>query len=117
MADSAPTRANAGLRALLAALAALAATVREGAEASLATADVYLNRPGLSGIVDLMRAARATVRTIRRCLIASLCYNLVAAALAVTGVIGPLIAAVLMPISSLTVVGLTLGSPTPGVRK
>jgi Cu2+-exporting ATPase len=41
---------------------------------------------------------------IRRNLAVSLLYNLVGAILAMTGLIGPLIAAVLMPLSSLTVI-------------
>jgi len=88
--------------------------VHGGAEASLAAADVYLSRPGLAPIVGLVAAARRTLRTIHVCLAVSLAYNGVAAALAVTGVIGPLIAAILMPLSSLTVVLLAFWSPTFG---
>lgn len=80
--------------------------VHGGAEASLAAADVYLNTPGLTPIVDLTRAAAGMMRTIRVALAASLGYNAFAAALAITGIINPLIAAILMPISSFTVVAL-----------
>ncbi len=86
------------------AAATVGIAVHGGAEASLAAADVYLDRPGLAPIVDLTHAARRTMRVIRRNLSLSLFYNVVAAGLAVTGVINPLIAAVLMPLSSLTVV-------------
>ncbi len=86
--------------------------VHGGAEASLAAADIYLSRPGLTPIVDLVGAADSTVRAIRRSLVASLVYNAVAASLAVTGLIGPLIAAILMPISSLTVLTLAFASRT-----
>jgi cation transport ATPase len=96
------------------AAATVGIAVHGGAEASLASADVYLSRPGLTPIVDLIRAARRTVRTIRLSLLASLCYNVVAAALAMAGIIGPLTAAVLMPISSFTVVTLALASRTFG---
>ncbi|MFN0133949.1 MAG: heavy metal translocating P-type ATPase [Phycisphaerales bacterium] len=82
--------------------------VHGGAEASLAAADVYLRDAGLGAIVSLTRASRRTLGVIHRNLAASLVYNLVAAALAMTGAINPLIAAILMPASSLTVLGLSL---------
>jgi Cu2+-exporting ATPase len=94
------------------AAATVGIAVHGGAEASLSAADVYLNRPGLVPIVELIQAARNTLRTIRRSLAVSLCYNAVAASLAVTGVIGPLVAAILMPVSSFTVLTLTYTSPT-----
>ena len=86
--------------------------VHGGAEASLAAADVYLSQPGLQPILDLLGAARRTLQTIRRCLAVSLVYNATAATLAVTGMIGPLIAAVLMPLSSFSVLALAFGSRT-----
>jgi P-type E1-E2 ATPase len=46
--------------------------VHGGAEASLSAADIYLSRPGLTPIVDLVGAAGSTVRAIRRSLVASL---------------------------------------------
>jgi P-type Cu2+ transporter len=88
--------------------------VHGGAEASLAAADVYLNRPGLSAIVELLGASRTTLRTIRRSLAISLAYNTIAASLAMAGLIGPLVAAILMPISSFTVLALAFFSPTFG---
>jgi Cu2+-exporting ATPase len=94
------------------AAASVGIAVHGGAEASLTSADVYIATPGLTPIVELLRAARATVRTIRLSLLASLCYNLIAATLAISGLIGPLTAAILMPISSFTVVALALGSRT-----
>ena len=78
--------------------------VRGGAEACLAAADVYLAREGLGPLVSLAAGARRTLRVIHRNIAFSLAYNLAGAALAVSGHIDPLIAAVLMPASSLTVV-------------
>jgi Cu2+-exporting ATPase len=78
--------------------------VHGGAEACLATADVYLTRPGLTPLVELTDGAARTMRVIRRNIGFSIAYNLVGATLAVTGTINPLIAAILMPASSLTVV-------------
>lgn len=74
-----------------------------GAEASLAAADVFSTKPGLRPVLELAVGARRTMRTIRRNMSFSLSYNIVAAVLAVTGHISPLIAAILMPLSSLTV--------------
>ena len=88
--------------ALAAATAGIA--VAGGAEASLAAADAYVGQPGLSGVADLLEGARDTLRVIRRNLAFSLGYNLIGVALAFGGLIGPLTAAILMPLSSLTVV-------------
>ena len=78
--------------------------VRGGAEACFATADVFLARGGLMPLIELERGARRTVNLIRLGIAFSLCYNVLGAALALTGAIDPLIAAVVMPVSSLTVV-------------
>ena len=64
------------------------------------------------GFRALFDGARRTVAVIRRNLGASLAYNVVSATLAATGVINPLTAAILMPISSLTVVALSYRSRT-----
>jgi Cu2+-exporting ATPase len=77
--------------------------VRGGAEASLAAADVYLGG-GLAHLVPLLDGSRRTLWVIRRNIAFSLAYNVVGAVLAMTGVINPLIAAIMMPASSLTVV-------------
>jgi Cu2+-exporting ATPase len=77
--------------------------VHGGAEASLAAADVYLTRPGLAPLVELMEGARRTMRLIRTGMLLSLGYNAVGVALAVAGWINPLVAAVMMPASSMTV--------------
>lgn len=86
------------------AAATVGIAVHGGAEASLATADIYLTTPGLTPLVALVRGAGRTMRIIRRNIAFSLLYNVAGATLAITGVISPLIAAVLMPLSSLTVV-------------
>jgi Cu2+-exporting ATPase len=85
------------------AAASVGVGVHGGAEACLSTADVYLARPGLEPLVTLTEGAARTIRVIRRNIAFSIGYNVIGATLAVTGVITPLIAAVLMPASSLTV--------------
>ncbi|MCU0618058.1 MAG: heavy metal translocating P-type ATPase [Gemmatimonadaceae bacterium] len=78
--------------------------VHGGAEACLATADVFLARPGLTPLRELIEGAERTTRVIRRNFAFSLAYNAVGGGLAIVGLLTPLIAAVLMPLSSLTVV-------------
>jgi Cu2+-exporting ATPase len=78
--------------------------VHGGAEAALAAADVYLGRPGLTPLLELLEGARHTLGVIRRNLVFSLTYNVVAVSFAMTGHMSPLLAAVLMPLSSMTVV-------------
>jgi Cu2+-exporting ATPase len=77
--------------------------VHGGAEASLAAADVYIARPGLGPLVHLVETGRHAMRVIRRNLLVSLSYNILAGTLAATGMMTPLLAAIIMPISSATV--------------
>jgi Cu2+-exporting ATPase len=84
--------------------------VHGGAEASLAAADVYIARPGLSPLVELVQTSRVAMRTIRRNLLVSLSYNLLAGTLAAMGNMTPLIAAIIMPLSSATVLSLAVAS-------
>jgi P-type Cu2+ transporter len=81
--------------------------VQGGAEASLQAADIYLTKPGVAPIVTLVALATHTMRTIHISLAFSICYNIIAATLAMSGLISALIAAILMPISSLTVVAIS----------
>lgn len=88
-----------------------------GAEASLAAADVYLACAGLSPLVEFLALSRQTLRVVRRNLAVSLCYNALVIALAAAGMITPLLAAVLMPLSSATVLTLALGGQWRAPRK
>lgn len=87
-------------------------SLRGGAAASLEAAPVYLQAGGLGALVDLVDASRRTVRTIRRNFAFSLGYNALAVGIAMAGLIHPLIAAILMPASSLTVLTIVLLSKT-----
>ncbi len=78
--------------------------VRGGAEASMAAADVYLGRGGIAALAELFDGARRTTGIIRRNMLLALGYNGIGVALAMMGAIDPLFAAILMPLSSLTVV-------------
>ncbi len=108
------------------ALADVGISIEGSTGASIIAADVVLTRPGLTPVLDLLEGGQRLLLIIKRGLSFSLVYNLVGAALALTGHIGPLLAAVLMPISSITVILSSLGrsfepsSPplkiNPGVR-
>ena len=77
--------------------------VQSGVEISLRAADVYLSRPGIKSIYDLVVIARETLSVVKRNFWFSIFYNLVAGGFALAGKIDPLFAAILMPISALTV--------------
>ncbi|QOV88410.1 heavy metal translocating P-type ATPase [Humisphaera borealis] len=82
--------------------------VQGGAEASLSAADVYIARRGLLPLVELVQTSRRTMRLIRRNLLVSLGYNLLAGSLAAAGLMSPLVAAIIMPVSSATVLTLVV---------
>ena len=90
--------------------------VQGGAEASLEAAMVYLRRPGLAPLEELLAGSRGAVRRIRFCLAASFAYNVVAATAAMLGLISPLFAAVLMPLSSLSVVAIAVSGAKSAPR-
>lgn len=87
--------------------------VEGGAEASLAAADIYIAAPGTMPLVELVQLARRTRRTVRQNLAIALGYNVLFVSLAAAGCISPLVAAILMPISSASVLAsamsITLG--------
>lgn len=78
--------------------------VKGGAEACLAAADVFLSTPGLTPLVALTQGATRTLGIIRLGILISILYNLLGVVLAFQGLINPLVAAVMMPTSSITVV-------------
>lgn len=92
------------------AAASVGIAVQGGAEASLAAADIYISRSGLSPILQLIDAGPRTLRTIHTILAVSLVYNIIAGALAMTGTIHPMIAAAMMPLSSLSVLTVAVRS-------
>jgi Cu2+-exporting ATPase/Cu+-exporting ATPase len=75
---------------------------------SLRAADIYLAVPGLSSLDKVMTLANESMKVIKRNLILSLLYNSVSVFAAFQGWIGPLTAAIIMPLSSLTVLFSTI---------
>ncbi|RMF19054.1 MAG: heavy metal translocating P-type ATPase [Candidatus Dadabacteria bacterium] len=78
---------------------AMAGSVDQALEA----ADGYLLDPGLSVLAEAIETAKATMAAVRRNIALSIVYNIIGLSLAATGSIGPLAAALLMPLSSVTV--------------
>jgi P-type Cu2+ transporter len=86
------------------ALADVGIAVHGGTGATIVASDVVLTREGVAPLVEILDGARRLRGVIRRNLGFSLLYNAGAATLAIAGFVGPLVAAVLMPCSSLVVV-------------
>lgn len=86
--------------------------VHGGAEACLSAADVFTTRPGLEPVALAAKGSQRTMRVIGVGIGLSLAYNLVGVALAVSGRLDPLWAAVLMPLSSISVVTAALRART-----
>ena len=86
------------------ALADVGIAVHGGTGATIVAADVVLTREGVAPLLEILDGARRLRGVVRRNLGFSLVYNVGASALALAGLVGPLLAALLMPVSSLTVV-------------
>ncbi|MBC7537472.1 MAG: cadmium-translocating P-type ATPase [Bacteriovorax sp.] len=75
---------------------------------SLKASDIYLTTPGISHVANLITISRETMKVVKRNLVLSLIYNSVSVYAAFNGTITPLVAAIIMPISSLTVLASTM---------
>ncbi len=75
---------------------------------SLAASDIYLTHAGVQLIPDLLLLAKETRKVIKRNLFISVTYNISFGILALMGYVNPLVAAILMPLSSLTVMTSTV---------
>jgi len=74
------------------------------AEVARNAADVFIsNHRGPAAIADAIQLSRRAMKVIRFNLAVAVAYNVIGAMLAITGHVGPLFAAILMPISSVTV--------------
>ena len=79
--------------------------VRGAVHEALKSADVYLAADDLSKLKDIFIIARETQKVMRINIMFALCYNAVAGIAALTGFVGPLGSAILMPLSSLIIIG------------
>ncbi len=78
--------------------------VEGGTDLNLVAADVFLTRSGLEPLNRLFEVSHTAMRTVYRNLAISLVYNGVTMIMAAFGLVTPLFAAILMPLSSLVVV-------------
>jgi Cu+-exporting ATPase len=79
--------------------------VASGTGAAMAAADITLVHGGVGAVADAVMLARATRRIIRQNLGWAFGYNLLLVPLAAAGILPPVLAAVAMAASSVTVVG------------
>ncbi len=98
-------------------LADIGIAVDGGAEASLVAADVFMTRPGLEPVYALVQGSQKVMGVVHRNLWMSAGYNALAVFAAGFGLIGPLIAAVAMPTSSIAVVVSSLIQSSFGKRR
>lgn len=82
--------------------------VKGSVDLSLNSADVYFTRGGLAPLFDLIQLSEQTRRVLVRNLTISLVYNTLGGGLALLGFINPMMAAILMPISSVVIILSTL---------
>jgi P-type Cu+ transporter len=72
-------------------------------ELSLKNADIVFTSPGLKNLEEIFQLSKNSLSLVKQNFIFSLCFNLVAGVLAILGLMSPLLAAVLMPLSALSV--------------
>jgi heavy metal translocating P-type ATPase len=77
--------------------------VQGSVESCLVAADIYVTKEGVSPVEDLILLSKNTFSVIKRNLVFSFIYNFAGGLAALSGYISPLTAAILMPVSSLTV--------------
>jgi P-type E1-E2 ATPase len=76
-----------------------------GADIAMQAAPLVLMGSSLAGVTETLDLARRTFRIVRQNLFWALGYNVVGMALAITGVVNPILAAAAMVLSSLSVIG------------
>jgi Cu+-exporting ATPase len=74
--------------------------------------DVVLQSDQLTALPGILSFARRAVAITVACIVLSLLYNVIGISIAVSGHLSPLIAAILMPLSSFTVIAVALGATT-----
>ncbi len=85
--------------------ATVSMAMKNAADVSVAVADVNLINPRLMVVERALHLSRQTVRVIRQNHLFSFGYNALVIPLAMAGLVHPIVAAVAMPLSSLTVIG------------
>ena len=92
-------------------------TVTETSAALTPASDAIMDAQAITRLPHFLRTTRRARRIVIASLFISLCYNITGVSLAVMGQMTPLIAAVLMPLSSVSVVGFVTIAVTLAGRK
>lgn len=93
--------------------ATVGVSASEAADVARSAADVFVSRRGPLAFAELVSLSENTMRTIRRNVVIAICYNALGAGLAMAGLVSPLLAALLMPASSITVLTLAVRGSKP----
>ncbi|MBK8339784.1 MAG: heavy metal translocating P-type ATPase [Flavobacteriales bacterium] len=91
-------------------------TVTETSAALTPASDAIMDAGSIVQLPHFLRVARRARRIVIASLFISLCYNITGVSFAVSGQLTPLIAAILMPLSSVTVVGFVTLAVTLAAR-
>ncbi|MBK8498752.1 MAG: heavy metal translocating P-type ATPase [Flavobacteriales bacterium] len=92
-------------------------TVTETSAALTPASDAILDATALAHLPHFLRMARRARRIVVGSLLISLCYNITGMSFAVSGQLTPLIAAILMPLSSVSVVAFVTLAVTVSARR
>ncbi|HMP75858.1 MAG TPA: heavy metal translocating P-type ATPase metal-binding domain-containing protein [Kiritimatiellia bacterium] len=82
--------------------------VTEQASSFSPASDVILEADQVARLPELFKFAREAIRVVYASFVISICYNLTGLSFAATGHLSPLVSAILMPISSFTVISFAL---------
>lgn len=86
--------------------------VVENVSAFSPASDVIIAAEMVTRLADVCRYAKQSVRVVRAAFVISAAYNLVGVAIAASGKLSPVVCAILMPVSSVTVVAFACGAAT-----
>jgi Cu+-exporting ATPase len=89
----------------------------ENVSAFSPASDVILAAGMVSRVAGVLRYAKQSVRTVRTAFFISALYNVAGVAIAASGQLSPLVCAILMPLSSVTVVAFACGATTWAGRR
>ena len=82
--------------------------VQGGMDAAIQSSQAYSLKPGISGILPFLKVAHTVRSTLKINFMLSTSYNFIGAVLSITGFMNPLLAAILMPLSALSVFSFSL---------
>ncbi|MEQ1723895.1 MAG: heavy metal translocating P-type ATPase, partial [Pseudobdellovibrio sp.] len=82
--------------------------IRGSFESTLQVSDIYAPKKDLNAILEIINLAKTIQQTVKANLLFAIFYNTVGGLFALAGFINPLVAAILMPISSFVITSHTV---------